>query len=149
VPGPQTQLELRARVTRLRQLTELRTTQLNQQRLVTNRAVQAGFRKMLAFVAKQIQELEKSIAALIDADPLWRELDQAFRTIKGVADRTVAASWRKCRRSARCPTRPFPNWPVWPRWPKTPANTRANALSAEGAPQYAKSCSSWPALWPS
>jgi len=45
---------------------------------------------MLAFVAKQIQELEKSIAALIDADPLWRELDQAFRTIKGVADRTVA-----------------------------------------------------------
>jgi len=88
--APQTQLELRARVTRLRQLTELRTTQLNQQRLVTNRAVQAGFRKMLAFVAKQIQELEKSIAALIDADPLWRELDQAFRTIKGVADRTVA-----------------------------------------------------------
>jgi len=88
--APQTQLELRARVTRLRQLTELRTAQLNQQRLVTNRAVQAGFQKMLAFLAKQIEELEQAIAALIDADPLWRELDQAFRTIKGVADRTVA-----------------------------------------------------------
>lgn len=86
----QTQLELRAHVTRLRQLTELRTMQLNQQRLVTNRAVQAGFRKMLALLAKQIQALEKAIAALIDADPLWRELDRAFRTIKGVADRTVA-----------------------------------------------------------
>jgi transposase len=85
-----TQLELRARVTRLRQLTELRTMQMNQQRLVTNRAVQATFRKMLALVAKQIQELEKAIAALIQADPLWRELDQAFRAIKGVADRTVA-----------------------------------------------------------
>jgi transposase len=88
--APHTQLELRARVTRLRQLTELRTTQLNQQRLVTNRVVQTSFRKMLAFLAKQIQELEQAIAALIDADPLWRQLNQAFRTIKGVADRTVA-----------------------------------------------------------
>lgn len=88
--APQTQLELRARVTRLRQLTHLRTTQLNEQRLVTNRAVQAGFGKMLAFVGKQIQELEKDIAWLIQADPLWRQLDQAFRSIKGVADRTVA-----------------------------------------------------------
>jgi len=90
VPAPQTQLELRARVTRLRQLTELRTTQLNQQRLVTNRAVQAGFRKMLGLCGQTDPGTGKSIAALIDADPLWRELDQAFRTIKGVADRTVA-----------------------------------------------------------
>ena len=88
--APQTQLELRAWVTRLRQLTQVRTAQLNQQRLVTNAAVQKGFRQMLAFLAEQIKELEQGIAALIDADPLWRELNQAFRTIKGVADRTVA-----------------------------------------------------------
>jgi transposase len=87
---PQTQLELRARVTRLRQLTEVRTAQLNQQRLVTNRAVQQSFEKMLAFLAEQMRELEQAIASLIDADPLWRALNQAFRTIKGVADRTVA-----------------------------------------------------------
>ena len=30
------------------------------------------------------------IATLIAQDPLWHELDQAFRSIKGVADRTVA-----------------------------------------------------------
>jgi transposase len=88
--APQTQLELRARVTRLRQLTEVRTAQLNQQRLVTNPAIQKSFREMLAFLAAQIKELEQAIAALIEADPLWRELNQAFRTIKGVADRTVA-----------------------------------------------------------
>ncbi len=45
---------------------------------------------MLKFLAEQIEELQQAIAALIDADPLWRELNQAFRTIKGVADRTVA-----------------------------------------------------------
>jgi transposase len=85
-----TQLELRARVTRLRQLTEVRTAQLNQQRLVIHPAVRKGFGKMLKFLAQQIEELEQAIAALIEADPLWRKLDQAFRTIKGVADRTVA-----------------------------------------------------------
>ena len=88
--APQSQQHLRALVTRLRQLTDLRTAQLNQQRLVTDRAVAAGFRKMLAFLAKQIGELEQRIAALIEQDPLWRELNRAFRTIKGVADRTVA-----------------------------------------------------------
>ncbi len=88
--APRSQQHLRALVTRLRQLTEIRTAQLNQQRLVTDRAVQASFKKLLAVLARQIRDLEKRIAALLDNDPLWRELDQAFRTIKGVADRTVA-----------------------------------------------------------
>ena len=88
--APENQQHLRALVTRLRQLTEMRAVQLNQQRLVTDRAVQASFKKLLALLARQIGELEQSIAVLLEKDPLWRELDQAFRTIKGVADRTVA-----------------------------------------------------------
>ena len=88
--APKSQQHLRALVTRLRQLTEIRTAQLNQQRLVTDRAVQASFKKLLAVVARQIRQIEQRIAALLDLDPLWRELNQAFRTIKGVADRTVA-----------------------------------------------------------
>ena len=86
---PQNQQHLRALVTRLRQLTDIRTAQLNQQRLVTDRSVQASFARLLAFVARQIRDLEQRIARLIGEDPLWRELDQEFRTIKGVADRTV------------------------------------------------------------
>ena len=88
--APENQQHLRALVTRLRQLTEMRVVQLNQQRLVSDRKVQASFKKLLALLAYQIGELEKSIAVLLEKDPLWRELDQAFRTIKGVADRTVA-----------------------------------------------------------
>ena len=95
--APQNQQHLRALVTRLRQLTEIRTAQLNQQRLVTDRSVQASFAKLLAFVAGQIRDLEQRIAKLIGEDPLWRELDQEFRTIKGVADRTV------CRLMAEMP----------------------------------------------
>jgi transposase len=95
--APQSQQHLRALVTRLRQLTDIRTAQLNQQRLVTDRSVQASFTKLLAFVAGQIRDLEQRIAKLIGEDPLWRELDQTFRTIKGVADRTV------CRLMAEMP----------------------------------------------
>jgi transposase len=52
--------------------------------------VLASFTELLAVVNRQIGELATAIAALVAADPLWRQLDQAFRSIKGVADRTVA-----------------------------------------------------------
>ena len=89
-PAGAAQERLEALVTRLRQLTELRTAQANQRRLVTDRAVLASFEEMLALIARQMRSLETAIAALIAEDPLWRELDKAFRSIKGVADRTVA-----------------------------------------------------------
>ena len=86
-PGQQ---QLRALVTRLRQLTDLRTAQKNQQRLIADPLVQASFDELLAVLQRQMRTLADTIATLIAADPLWRELDLAFRTIKGVADRTVA-----------------------------------------------------------
>lgn len=84
------QQQLKALVTRLRQLTELQTAQRNQRRLVCETTVLTSFREVLAVVAAQIRSLETAIAALIATDPLWQRLDQAFRSIKGVADRTVA-----------------------------------------------------------
>jgi transposase len=89
-PASGSQQQLRALVTRLRQVTQLRTAQMNQSRLVTEPALVDYFNKMLDFIATQIQELETDIAQLIAEDPLWHQLDQAFRSIKGVADRTVA-----------------------------------------------------------
>jgi transposase len=84
------QQQLRALVCRLRQLTALRTAQRNQSRLVTDAVVLSSFDDLLALLAEQIGELESAIAELIAQDPLWQQLDQAFRSIKGVADRTVA-----------------------------------------------------------
>jgi transposase len=89
-PCSVSQQQLRALVTRLRQLTQIRTAQRNQRRLVTDAAVQASFDELLALLAKQMRALEIAIAELIAQDPLWRELDPVFRSIKGVADRTVA-----------------------------------------------------------
>jgi transposase len=89
-PASAAQQRLQALVTRLRQLTELQVAQRNQRRLVTDATVSAAFTKLLALVAGQIRELEAAIAEMIAADALWQQLDQAFRSIKGVADRTVA-----------------------------------------------------------
>lgn len=89
MPNP-AQQRLRALVTRLRQLTELRTAQLNQQRLIADARLQSSFEELFSLLRRQIDELADEVAQLIAADPLWLEFDRAFRSIKGVADRTVA-----------------------------------------------------------
>ena len=89
-PASPAQLHLRALVTRLRQLTLVRAAQRNQRRLVTDGAVLAMTDQLLGFVEQQIGDLETAIAALLASDPLWQQLEQAFRSIKGVASRTVA-----------------------------------------------------------
>ena len=88
--APASQQHLRALVTRLRQLTEIRTAQLNQRRLIADPPSKPRSPNCSPSSNRQIDALQQNIATLIDADPLWRELNQAFRSIKGVADRTVA-----------------------------------------------------------
>jgi len=90
LPATAQQQRLQALVTRLRQLTDLQTAQRNQRRLVTEPAVLAAFEQLLVLVTLQIRSLESTIVQLIASDPLWQQLDQAFRSIKEVADRTVA-----------------------------------------------------------
>lgn len=89
-PACADQRRLRALATRLRQLTSLKVAQANQRRLVDEPEVVAAIDEILALVRRQIRSLSRQIAALIAADPLWAALDEAFREIKGVADRTVA-----------------------------------------------------------
>jgi transposase len=89
-PASETHHRLEALVTRLRQLTELRTAQANQCRLVTEASALSTFDELFALLRRQMRSLEIQIAELIDSDPLWQKLDATFRSIKGVADRTVA-----------------------------------------------------------
>lgn len=84
------QQQLKALVTRLRQLTEMQSAQRNQRLLVQDPIVLASFTRILAVLRSQIRELAQAITELIAADPLWQKLGQTFRSIKGVADRTVA-----------------------------------------------------------
>jgi len=89
-PAAPAQLRLRALVLRLRQITDLLTAQANQRRFVDDRLVLATIDEMVALLRRQARQLETEIAAAIGADPVWQALDGAFRSIKGIADRTVA-----------------------------------------------------------
>jgi len=89
-PASAAQQRLRALVTRLGQVTALKTAQANQRRLVTDADVLASIDEVVALTRRQIRQLEVAIAGLLDQDPLWRALDETFRSIKGVADRTTA-----------------------------------------------------------
>ena len=89
-PASANQQRLTALVVRLRQLTDLKVVQANQGRLVTEPDVIASVSTLLATIAAEIRKLETLVADVIAADPLWAKLDKAFRTIKGVSDRTIA-----------------------------------------------------------
>ncbi len=89
-PASATQARLNALVRRHRQLTDQRVQETNRRCLVTEPDVVASYEPVLAAIAGQMRQLEALIAQAIGDDPLWARLDAAFRTIKGVADRTVA-----------------------------------------------------------
>jgi transposase len=84
------QRQLTALATRLRQVGA--DLGVQRQRLHTTRDPDAliSLKEAIAFFTRQARELAAQISALIEADPLWQALDKALRSVKGVADRTVA-----------------------------------------------------------
>lgn len=89
-PQSAAQPRLGALVTRMRQITENAVLQKNQRRLLDDPDVLASIDEMVVLPRRQAKTFEDKIAARIGEDPLWKQLNQTFRSIKGVADRTVA-----------------------------------------------------------
>jgi len=89
-PSRKKQSRLKALVVRLRQLTDDLTVNKQRRLQVEDAEVRATFDDTIALIRRQSKRLEGEIASLIDDDPLWAFLDKTFRTVKGVADRTVA-----------------------------------------------------------
>ena len=89
-PPSQDQQRLTALATRMRQVSA--DLGVQKQRLASTRdeAARDSLREAIAFFSRQAKILAAEIAALVQADPLWRELDRTLRSVKGVADRTVA-----------------------------------------------------------
>jgi transposase len=89
-PSSQQQQQLTALAARLRQVTGDLSVQ--KQRLHTTRdpMALASLREAVVFFTAQAKALAAQIAALVEHDPLWTALDRTFRSVKGVADRTVA-----------------------------------------------------------
>jgi transposase len=90
LPSP-AQRRLKALVARLRQLTDdLIVQKQRRSGLRDDAEVLASIDEVIALLKRQSRAIEGEIGSMIDDDPLWAHLSQTFRSIKGVADRTVA-----------------------------------------------------------
>jgi transposase len=90
LPSP-AQQRIKALVARLRQVTDDLTVQKQRRSsLLDNAEMLASLNEVIALLKRQSRTLEGEIAAMIDDDPLWAQLAEAWRSVKGVAGRTVA-----------------------------------------------------------
>lgn len=89
-PPTPIQQRLNALVARLRQVTDDLTIQKQRRSSAINTEMIASLDEVIALLKRQARTLQGEIASLIDDDPLWSQLDAAMRTLKGVANRTVA-----------------------------------------------------------
>jgi transposase len=89
-PPSAAQQRLKALVARLSQVTGDLTVQKQRKSATTDAETIASLDEVIVVFKRQSRRLEGEIASLIDDDPLWACLDQAFRSLKGVASRTVA-----------------------------------------------------------
>lgn len=86
-----TQQRLKALVARLRQVTDdLIVQKQRRTSLLDDAEMLASIDEVIALLKRQSRTLEGEIGSMIDDDPLWACLSDTFRSIKGVADRTVA-----------------------------------------------------------
>jgi transposase len=90
-PLPSTQQQhLSALSARMRQVTSDLTVQKQRLHSVQSEVAREGIVELITVLKRQSKALAAAIAALVANDPLWAALDTAFRSVKGVADRTVA-----------------------------------------------------------
>jgi transposase len=50
----------------------------------------ASLKEVISLLKRQSRRLEGEIVSMIDDDPLWTKLAETWRSVKGVASRTVA-----------------------------------------------------------
>lgn len=89
-PPSNEQRQLTALATRLRQVAADLGVQRQRLHSTSDPEALASLKEAIAFFDRQAKTLNGRIAALIEADPVWQALDKTLRSVKGVADRTVA-----------------------------------------------------------
>jgi transposase len=79
----QAQQRIKALVARLRQVTDDLTVQKQRRSsLLDNAEMLAGIDEVIALLKRQSRTLEGEIGSMIDDDPLWAQLAEAWRSVK-------------------------------------------------------------------
>ena len=78
-------------VTRRRQLLEILVAERNRRPLVRDRAVRARLDAHLAWLRREIHELETDVSTTIRSSAVWRATDDLLRSVPGIGPITSAA----------------------------------------------------------
>src|ERR1017187_2348983 len=80
--------ELNALVVRRRQLLDIRTAENNRVELATHPTVKAGLRRHLAFIERQLKDLDDEMREAICSSPVWKEKDELLQSAKSIGPTT-------------------------------------------------------------
>ena len=89
-PPSEDQRRLTAITARLRQVTADISVQKQRLHTTCEATALTSLQETIAFFNRQAKALAAEIATLVTVDPLWAQLDKTIRSVKGLADRTVA-----------------------------------------------------------
>lgn len=76
---------------RRRQLVSMRTAESNRLRTTCPPEIKLSIKKMLAFLDRQIAQLEQQLSKLVATDEKWQQRDQILQSVPGVATVTSQA----------------------------------------------------------
>jgi transposase len=90
LPPSADQQKLTALGRRLRQVTQDLADQKRRLHSTRDELALTSLKEAIAFFTRQAKELTEAIGRMIEADPVWAALDRTIRSVKGLADRSVA-----------------------------------------------------------
>jgi transposase len=88
-PSPKQQ-RLSALAARMRQVVSDLTVQKQRLHTASCAVARQGLLELIGVLKRQSKDISAEISRIINADPLWAAIDATLRSVKGVADRTVA-----------------------------------------------------------
>jgi transposase len=87
--------DFEAVLARRRQLLEMRAAEQNRLGQAATAAVRASLQAHIDWLSRQLDKVEKALAAAVEASPVWRAKDELLQSIKGVGptlSRTLLAA---------------------------------------------------------
>ena len=81
---------LRQLIARRRQLVDMRTMETNRQRRIISQQVAESLDTHIAYITREIKDIDREIKRLIKASPVWRAKEDLLKSVPGIGDETAA-----------------------------------------------------------
>ena len=131
---------LNSMAARRHQVMTMLVSEKNRLSAATTVAVRPRIEAHIAWLERELDELDEGLRQTLRQSPVWREKDDLLRTVPGVGEQLSITSWPTCRSWARWTAGRSPPWWEWLPSTGTAALSEANAPSGVDAPGSVPPC---------